>query len=137
MSDDTITAIVDNAEDPAKTGPKPKQLISVEVQGYEIGRGMNRRMVFDTDVYKLAAMGCTDSEIATWFDVKLDTLRYNFANVIAKGREDLKQSLRMSQIKLALSGNATMLIWLGKNILGQQENPLAAENTTVLPWSDN
>jgi hypothetical protein len=120
-----------------KTGPKPKDLITVEVTGYEVGRGITKKVVFDEDVYKLAAMGCSDSEIANWFDIKLDTLRYNFANIIAKGRDDLKQSLRRSQIKLALSGNATMLIWLGKNILGQSDNPVDSEANTPLPWSDD
>jgi DNA-binding CsgD family transcriptional regulator len=120
-----------------KTGPKPKDLITVEVTGYEVGRGITKRVVFDEDVYKLAAMGCTDKEIANWFDIDHNTLKYNFANIIAKGRDDLKQSLRRSQIKLALSGNATMLIWLGKNILGQSDNPVDSEANTPLPWSDD
>lgn len=120
-----------------KTGPKPKDLVTVEVTGYEVGRGITRKVVFDQDVYKLAAMGCNDREIATWFDVNEDTLRNNFSDIIAKGREDLKQSLRRAQIKLALNGNATMLIWLGKNILGQSENPVNSEANTPLPWSDD
>jgi hypothetical protein len=120
-----------------KTGPKPKDLITVEVTGYEVGRGITKRVVFDEDVYKLAAMGCTDSEIATWFDIDGNTLKYNFSEIIAKGRNDLKQSLRRSQIRLALQGNAVMLIWLGKNILGQSDSPLNTEANTPLPWSDN
>ena len=129
--------ILDSAEPPKKkTGPKPKDLVTVEVTGYQVGRGITKRVVFDVDVYKLAAMGCTDKEIANWFDIDHNTLKYNFANIIAKGRDDLKQSLRRSQIKLALSGNATMLIWLGKNILGQQESPLDSESNAALPWDD-
>ena len=120
-----------------KSGPKPKDLVTVEVTGYEVGRGITKRVVFDIDVYKLAAMGCNDREIATWFDCNEDTLRNNFSGIIAKGREDLKQNLRRAQIKLALQGNATMLIWLGKNILGQQENPVNSEANTPLPWSDD
>lgn len=119
-----------------KTGPKPKELISVEVVGYEIGRGPTKRVVFDDDVYKLAAMGCTNREIAVWFDCDEDTLKRNFASIIAKGREDMKQRLRQAQIRLALSGNATMLIWLGKNILGQSDSPLDSEANTPLPWTD-
>jgi hypothetical protein len=119
-----------------KTGPKPKELIAVEVTGYQVGRGITKKVVFDSDVYKLAAMGCSDREIATWFDVNEETLRYNFKDIILKGREDLKQSLRRAQIKLALGGNATMLIWLGKNILGQSESPLDSETNAPLPWSD-
>ena len=119
-----------------KTGPRPKELISVEVVGYEIGRGLKKKVVFDDDVYKLAAMGCTNREIAVWFDVDEDTLKRNFTPILAKGREDMKQRLRMAQIKLALQGNATMLIWLGKNILGQSDNPINSEANTPLPWSD-
>lgn len=124
-------------EEKRKTGPKPKDLVSVEVTGYQVGRGKTRRVVFDADVYKLAAMGCSDREIATWFDVDDNTLRYNFKDIIAKGREELKHNLRRAQIKLALNGNATMLIWLGKNILGQSENPLDTDANAPLPWSDD
>jgi hypothetical protein len=120
-----------------KTGPKPKDLVTVEVTGYEVGRGITKKVVFDQDVYKLAAMGCNDREIATWFDVNEDTLRNNFSEIIAKGREDLKQNLRRAQIKLALNGNATMLIWLGKNILGQSDNPVDSEANAPLPWTDD
>jgi hypothetical protein len=82
-------------------------------------------------------MGCTDSEIARWFGIEESTLKYNFSEIIAKGREQLKQSLRQAQIRLAMSGNATMLIWLGKNILGQSDNPVDSEANTPLPWSDD
>jgi hypothetical protein len=129
--------IPDSPTSKRKTGPKPKDLITVEVTGYEVGRGITKKVVFDEDVYKLAAMGCSDSEIARWFDLSESTLKYNFSDIIAKGREQLKQSLRRSQIKLALSGNATMLIWLGKNILGQSDNPVDSEANTPLPWSDD
>lgn len=119
---------------PSKTGPKPKQLKAVEVYGYEIGRGLRKRVVPPKDVYELAAIGCTDREIARWFDVDEQTLRNNFSDILEKGREDLKHSLRRAQIKLALSGNAVMLIWLGKNILGQTDNPADSEANQPLPW---
>jgi len=122
---------------PKKTGPKPKELIKVEVMGYEVGRGKTKRIVFDNDVFKLAAMGCTDREIANWFDMSESTLRYNFSSILEKARVDLKQSLRQAQLKLALSGNATMLIWLGKNILQQQENPNTNDNNQILPYTDD
>ena len=123
--------------EPKKTGPKPKELVKVEVYGYEVGRGKTKRIVFDQDVYKLAAMGCTDREISNWFDMSESTLRYNFSSILEKARVDLKQSLRQAQLKLALSGNATMLIWLGKNILNQQENPNTNDNNQILPYTDD
>jgi hypothetical protein len=125
------------AVDATRPGPKPKPLVAVEVYGYQVGRGRTRRIVNPDDVYKLAAIGSNDREIAQWFSMDENTLRYNFSDIIANAREDLKQSLRMAQIKLALGGNATMLIWLGKQILNQQENPMNIDKDAVLPWSDN
>lgn len=127
----------DFQEDPAKTGPKPKKLVAVEVYGYQVGRGRTRRVINPDDVYKLAALGCSDREIAQWFAMDENTLRYNFSDILVNGREDVKQALRKAQLKLALGGNATMLIWLGKQILGQQENPANTENSQILPWRDD
>jgi hypothetical protein len=122
--------------DPSKTGNKPKKLKALEVMGYEVGRGLRKRIVNPDDVYKLAQIGSTDREIARWFDIDENTLRYNFSDVLEKGRTELKQSLRMAQLKLALSGNAVMLIWLGKNILGQSDNAAASEENKPLPWTE-
>jgi hypothetical protein len=88
-------------------------------------------------VYKLAQIGCKNQEIADWFGIDENTLTYNFSEDITKGRENLKQSLRRAQLKLALSGNATMLIWLGKNILMQQENPVNTDSGSPLPWPED
>jgi len=109
---------------------------TVTREGLVVGRGANRKVVPPDDVYKLAALGCTIEEICEWFQVKPDTLKYNFAEYIAKGRADLKHRLRRAQIKTALDGNATLLIWLGKNILGQSDNPLNTEENQPLPWSE-
>ena len=120
-----------------KTGPKPKTLITVEVTGYEVGRGIRKKVVFDEDVYKLAALGCNNREIATWFDIDDQTLTYNFKDILAKGREDLKHSLRRAMLKNAMSGNAALQIFLAKNLLGMSDSPVNSEANTPLPWSDN
>jgi len=132
----TVLPYKEEARDPSKTGNKPKQLVAVEVYGYEVGRGRRKKVVVPKDVYELASLGCTDRDIARWFDIDENTLRYNFSDIIAKGREDLAHSLRRAQIKLALSGNAVMLIWLGKNILGQSDTPTGGEDHKALPWND-
>ena len=36
----------------------------------------------------------------------------------------------------ALDGDPRMLIFLGKNLLGQSENPMGGDNSAPLPWSD-
>ena len=122
--------------DPSKTGNKPKQLKALEVFGYEVGRGLRKKIVTPEDVYKLASIGCSDSEIARWFDIKEDTLRYNFAEILVKGRDDVKHALRRAMIKNALGGNAVMQIWLSKNWLGMSDNPTNTEANAPLPWSD-
>ena len=134
---DRVIAYDEPVRDPSKTGNKPKELVGVEVFGYVCGRGKTKRVVFPNDVYKLANIGCSDREIARWFDMDENTLRYNFHDILEKGREDLKHSLRRAQLKLALSGNAVMLIWLGKNILGQQENPNTNDSNKILPYTDD
>lgn len=122
--------------DPSKTGNKPKRLKAVEVYGYEVGRGQRKRVVFPQDIYKLAALGCTDVEIATWFDIAYDTLRYNFADIMAKGRQDLKTALRTAMIKNAMGGNAALQIFLAKNMLGMSDTPMNSEDHRPLPWDD-
>jgi hypothetical protein len=119
---------------PSKTGNKPKQLVAVEVWGYEVGRGRRKRVVVPKDVYELAVIGCNDREIARWFDLDENTLRYNFSDIMLKGREDLKHTLRRAMIKNALSGNAALQIFLAKNMLGMSDTPNQSEDKKPLPW---
>ncbi len=134
---DEVIPWIEPEIDPSKTGNKPKPLVAVEVYGYEVGRGRRKRVVNPKDVYELAQIGCNDREIARWFDITESTLKYNFADILEKGREDLKHSLRKAQINLALSGNAVMLIWLGKNLLGQSDTPNSSDSNQPLPWNDD
>jgi hypothetical protein len=124
----------DNIPNNPASKRKTRKTATIEVEGVVVGR--DKKVVPPKDVERLAQMGCKDSEIAEWFGVDENTLRYNFSVELLKGKLALNQSLRQAQIRLALSGNATMLIWLGKNILGQQENPLNSDANTPLPWSD-
>lgn len=124
-------------KDPSKTGPAPKKLVAVEVYGYEVGRGLRKRVVTPEEVFKLAALGCTDKEIALWFDIAYDTLRYNFADIIAKGRQEMKTALRNAMFKNAMSGNAALQIFLAKNMLGMSDNPNSSQDDKPLPWNDN
>jgi hypothetical protein len=69
----------------------------------------------------LARIGCTDEEMASILGVSPDTLTRRFAEIIKKGRSEMKMSLRRLQIRLAEEGSAAMAIWLGKQNLGQHE----------------
>lgn len=114
---------------------RPRQGVK-QVEGQIIGRGENQTVVPPEEVYKLAKLGCTLEEISEWFEVPRETLKYNFRDLIAKARAETKQQLRRAQIKVALGGNTSMLIWLGKNMLGQSDNPAAADADQILPWTD-
>jgi hypothetical protein len=123
---------------PSKTGNKPKQLKAIEVFGYEVGRGLRKRIVNPEDIYKLAQIGCTDREIATWFDIEESTLRYNFSSVMLKGREDLRAALRTAMIRNAINNNnAALQIFLAKNMLGMSDNPGQSEENRPLPWRED
>jgi len=131
-----VIALVEEPRDPSKTGPSPKKLVAVEVMGFQVGRGKKRRVVTPDDVYKLAAIGCSDKEISVWFDIDTNTLRYNFSTIMAKGREDLKHTLRHAMLKNALGGNAAVQIFLAKNLLGMSDQGMETDDKRPLPWSD-
>jgi hypothetical protein len=72
-------------------------------------------------VQDLAALGCKTNEIAVTLGCSTDTLERRFAAELSKGRENLRISLRRWQLEAAKKGNVAMLIWLGKQMLGQTE----------------
>ena len=108
-----------------------------EVEGVVVGRGDTKKVVDPAEVSKLAKLWCSYEEMADFFDINVETLKYNFKEEIMKGRAETKQALRRAQLKLALEGDRTMLIWLGKQILGQSETPRdTSESDKILPWID-
>ncbi len=103
------------------------------VTGRVIGR--KKTVVPEEQVMELARLHCTNKEIADFFEVPQTTLTDNFRDILTKGRLETKQRLRSAQLKLALNGDRTLLIWLGKNILGQSESPINTDSAQVLPWN--
>jgi hypothetical protein len=78
------------------------------------------------ELERLSAMQCTDEEIGAWFKVSTRTIerrRKNraFAEVMDRGKAKGRISVRRMQMKLLEQGNATMGVWLGKQILGQTD----------------
>lgn len=84
--------------------------------------GRPKKQVDAEKVYKAASYGCTYKEIGDILGVSSDTIKRRFRKEVELGKAHLKQRLRKAQISLALEGNATMLIWLGKNMLNQSDN---------------
>jgi len=74
-------------------------------------------------VEKLANIMCTQVEIASILGCSVDTLQRDdeFSGIYKTGLDNGRMSLRRAQYKSAMSGNATMQIWLGKQYLNQRD----------------
>ena len=81
------------------------------------------------EVDKLCQIQCTGEEIASFFGISYDTLerrckeqfKVSLAEYIKEKSAKGKSSLRRLQWKAAMNGSVTMLIWLGKQYLGQTD----------------
>ena len=86
-----------------------------------------RRSEIDlVELEKLCQLACTDEEIAAWFNTSTRTIERRrkeprFAEVMARGKAKGRISVRRMQMKLLEQGNATMGVWLGKQLLGQRD----------------
>lgn len=91
-----------------------------------------KKVINQKQFESLCAIQCTQEEICNVLDVTDKTLTrwcnevYNlsFSEVYEQKRDIGRMSLRRNQFKLAESGNTTMQIWLGKQVLKQSENPV-------------
>ena len=72
---------------------------------------------------KLSRLQCNNDEIAMVMDVNPRTLERNkkYVEIHRKGLDSGKAGLRRLQWAQAEKGNVTMLIWLGKQYLGQSD----------------
>ena len=86
-------------------------------------------------VQKLSALGCTNKEMADFFGCSPDLLEKSYSEFLTKGRSEMKMRLRQLQWQSASKGNVTMQIFLGKNMLGQQDKIETTELDEPLIWS--
>jgi len=84
-------------------------------------------------VEKLAALGCTNSEIASFFGCEDSLISKSYSRNVTKGKERGKTRLRQMQWRSAEKGSVPMLIWLGKQVLGQS---VKHDMTEVKPIDD-
>ncbi len=89
---------------------------------------------YDIDWNKVDSLliaGCLGTEIASCLGVSADTLYnrcakekgVNFSAYLKEKRAIGDSELFKKQYAMAIEGNTTMLLWLGKNRLNQKENP--------------
>jgi len=74
----------------------------------------------------------TYETMAEYFSCSVDTIRRRmqdenseFSKVYKKAFANTKLKLSEAQLYYALKGNATLLIWTGKQLLGQRDNAYA------------
>ena len=72
-------------------------------------------------IQMLASFGCSITEIAKYFRIDESTVRKKYKDELETGRESLKVKLRQLQWDHAARGNTALLIWLGKQYLGQTD----------------
>lgn len=94
----------------------------------ETGKKGRPAIAFDLElVEKLASIGCTLDEIAWCSNCSPRSVDQHlqrdeeFRDAVEKGKALGRTSLRRMQWKAAKDGNPALLIWLGKQLLGQRE----------------
>ncbi len=106
------------------------------VRGRVVGR--SKTVIPEEEFLKLAQLHCTWKELSDFYSVPVGTLRDNFADLYKKGTVDTKQRLRKAQLDLAINRHdRVMLIWLGKQMLGQAESPANNDDSMILPWNED
>ncbi len=82
------------------------------------------RPPMEIDVEKLKeflAVNMPVRRIAHYFNCTPETLYNKFRDLIVQSNVDYEYGLRLAQLRAANDGNPTMLIWLGKQVLGQSD----------------
>lgn len=88
-------------------------------------------------VWKLASMMCTIKEIADVLGLAENTVSKKFGDLIEKGRSQGKKALRRAQFEKAVQDkDPRLLIFLGKQYLGQKDAPEDTDTTSPLPWQE-
>ena len=84
-------------------------------------RGRPRKPFDRALVRRLAGVGLTVEEIAMVCGVSKSTVLRHASRALNRGRANMTISLRRAQFRSAKRGNVAMLIWLGKQYLGQRD----------------
>jgi len=103
---------------------KISQRTGLPKQGKQGEGGGRPRFEIDYEtVEKLASLQCTQAEIASYLGCSVDTLQADekFSGLYKAGMDKGRMSLRRHQWRALEEGNSTMLVWLGKQYLGQRD----------------
>ncbi len=101
--------------------------------------GRPKLEINEEQVYECAKLYMPVKDIALVCDCSVATLEARFLEVIAKGRAEGRKRLRAKQWECAMRGNITMLIFLGKAYLDQEDvhkNEVTVTTRTEDAFSD-
>lgn len=119
-----------------------------------MARPQKEATLTEAQIIELASYGCTDEEIASLAGIDEATVKRSFAPLLKKGRNNMRARLRTAQVRKALGHcyekvekdgtkviyttepDNTMLIWLGKQYLGQSDKS-ETKHTDVSKLSDD
>lgn len=85
----------------------------------------------EAQIAQYAYNGCHLRTIARITDIDDSTLTRHFEALIAKKRAEGRAALHERQMQGALAGDNTMLIWLGKQRLGQADKAEVEQTHTL------
>jgi hypothetical protein len=83
--------------------------------------GKPRKYLDEKLIFDLAKIHCTAEEISTILDCSRTTIYEHYADVLRKGHEEGKMSLKRKMHEKAMTGDTPMLIWLSKQRLGYRD----------------
>lgn len=99
-------------------------------------KGGRPQIQIDEKQFKnLCGLFCTLTEVAWWFKCSEDTIerwckrtyKAGFADILKRESSGRKMSLRRKQFEVAEKGNVALLIFLGKQYLGQSDKVIYDE----------
>lgn len=107
--------------------------------------GRPRKIIPKDEFEKLCGLQCTLEEMCCFFNCDENTLESwckrtyhkGFSEIFRRKRGSGRVSLRRKQYQVAMSGNPTMLIWLGRNWLDQTDKQGENSETATLDKLDS
>ena len=85
------------------------------------------------EVERMAAVGAPDRMIGDALGISVRTIQRKFAAIVRKARALRRVKILEAQMAAVEKGAPALLIWLGKNELGQLDAPEAPKEMTTKP----
>jgi hypothetical protein len=83
--------------------------------------GRPRKILDEELIARFIGKGFTVEYVADYMGVSASTLYDNYSDALRKGRVFRNGCLQAKQLNKAMKGDTTLLIWLGKQWLGQTD----------------